>query len=415
MMKKYTEYKESGVEWLGEVPKHWEVKQLKFVANLRSGNSITSDYIKTEGTYPVYGGNGLRGFTSSFTHDGKFALIGRQGALCGNINYAEGKFWASEHAVVATLKSNTNVFWFGELLRSMNLGQYSISAAQPGLAVERIQTLYLPYPSESEQTAIATFLDQKTSQIDSLIANKKRMIDLLKEERAAIINHAVIKGINPDAEYKDSGVEWLGKVPKHWEIARLKSLSRIRYGLGQPPKLQENGLPMIRATNVDHGRIIEKDLLFVSPEDIPVERQPYLHEGEIIVVRSGAYTADSAIIPAKYEGAIAGYDMVVTPQKVNCFFLSYCLLSQYIQKYQMDLHKLRAAQPHLNAEDLGAIIIIVPPEDEQKQIAIYIKNKLANIDQTVSIALKEITLFEEYRTALINETVTGKIDVRGNS
>jgi type I restriction enzyme S subunit len=185
------EMKDSGVEWLGEVPGHWEVKKMKFVASLRSGNGITSDEIKTEGQYPVYGGNGLRGYTSAFTHEGRYALIGRQGALCGNINYAEGKFWASEHAVVATLLSKSNVFWFGELLRSMNLGQYSISAAQPGLAVDRIETLQIPCPSESEQTAIATYLDNKTSQIDSSITHIEKEISLIYEYRTALINETV--------------------------------------------------------------------------------------------------------------------------------------------------------------------------------------------------------------------------------
>ena len=121
--------KDSGIEWVGAIPKHWEVKKLKLLAGFRSGDGITALSIFGEGHYPVYGGNGLRGYTSSFTHSGDFVLIGRQGALCGNINYASGQFWASEHAVVVTPKPNIRVRWFGELLRCMNLGQYSQSAA----------------------------------------------------------------------------------------------------------------------------------------------------------------------------------------------------------------------------------------------------------------------------------------------
>ena len=185
------EMKDSGIEWLGEVPKHWEVKKIKFVASLRSGNSITSDEIKEEGTYPVYGGNGLRGYTSDFTHDGHFVLIGRQGALCGNVNYAEGKFWASEHAVVATIINNSNVIWLGELLRSMNLNQYSISAAQPGLAVERIQNLSIPCPTIEEQNIIAKHLTVKSAQIDLSIGKIEKEISLIEEYRTALINEAV--------------------------------------------------------------------------------------------------------------------------------------------------------------------------------------------------------------------------------
>ena len=155
------EMKDSGVEWLGEIPKNWEVKKLKYVASLKSGDSITSNNIKDEGIYPVYGGNGLRGYTSNYTHSGKYILIGRQGALCGNINYASNEFWASEHAVVVNPVIEVNLTWLGELLRSMNLNQYSVSAAQPGLAVGMIENLYIPYTSIKIQNKIAAYKMKK--------------------------------------------------------------------------------------------------------------------------------------------------------------------------------------------------------------------------------------------------------------
>jgi len=133
------ELKDSGVEWLGKLPVHWQIKRIKDIVDLKSGDAITSDSITPIGNYPVFGGNGLRGYTISYTHNGYYVLIGRQGALCGNINYAEGKFWASEHAVVAITLKQHDTFWLGELLRVMNLNQYSNAAAQPGLAVERIK------------------------------------------------------------------------------------------------------------------------------------------------------------------------------------------------------------------------------------------------------------------------------------
>ena len=123
----YPNYKDSGVEWLGQVPEHWEVCALKRIVSMQSGESITGESIEETGEYQVFGGNGLRGYTSAFTHDGKFVLIGRQGALCGNINYASGKFWASEHAVVATPIKQVNTVWLGEILRAMNLNQYSVA------------------------------------------------------------------------------------------------------------------------------------------------------------------------------------------------------------------------------------------------------------------------------------------------
>jgi type I restriction enzyme S subunit len=164
-MKTYSAYKPSNIQELGDIPKHWEVKKLKYVAFLKSGESINSESIKEYGDYPVYGGNGLRGFSNGYTHEGNYVLIGRQGALCGNINYATGKFWASEHAVVATIRNQENFEWLGELLRAMNLNQFSISAAQPGLAVERIKELMIPIPPINEQNSIAKFLDTKIQKL----------------------------------------------------------------------------------------------------------------------------------------------------------------------------------------------------------------------------------------------------------
>jgi type I restriction enzyme S subunit len=183
--------KDSGIEWLGEIPEHWEVKRLKRFAHLRSGKSITAYEIDENGKYPVYGGNGLRGFTDSYTHKGDFVLIGRQGALCGCINYATGCFWASEHAVVVSIKGDIKTRWLGELLRSMNLNQYSQSAAQPGLAVETIAALFLPVPPPAEQHNISAFLDRETEGIDVLIEKVEKSISLLREYRTALISTAV--------------------------------------------------------------------------------------------------------------------------------------------------------------------------------------------------------------------------------
>jgi type I restriction enzyme, S subunit len=183
--------KPSGIEWLGDIPKHWDVKKLKYLANLKSGESITSDLIKEDEIYPVYGGNGLRGFASKYTHDGDYILIGRQGALCGNINYANGKFWASEHAIVVTRLNKENILWLGELLKSMNLNQHSISAAQPGLAVERIQNLYIPYPPKDEQPLIGEYINQESARINGTISKIEKEIELLQEYRTALISEVV--------------------------------------------------------------------------------------------------------------------------------------------------------------------------------------------------------------------------------
>jgi len=192
--------KDSGVEWLGEVPEHWEVYALKRVALLKSGEMINSDFIEEDGGFPVYGGNGLRGYTSSHTHEGDHVLIGRQGALCGNINYAYGKFWASEHAIVVHPIKPVDIYWLGELLRTMNLNQYSISAAQPGLAVEKICNIYIPVPPLAEQTAISNYLKLKITRINCLHKKTYQLINTLKEYRTALISAAVTGKIDVRGE-----------------------------------------------------------------------------------------------------------------------------------------------------------------------------------------------------------------------
>jgi type I restriction enzyme S subunit len=183
--------KDSGVEWLGEVPAHWEVKRLKRLARLRSGLAITSETIEEVGEYPVFGGNGIRGFTSFYTHEGDLPIIGRQGALCGCVNFAHGRFWASEHAVVATPEPEVNPHWLMYLLRAMSLNTYSQSAAQPGLAVETISALQVCMPDITEQRATAAALDSETAKIDTLSSKIQNTIKKLKEYRSALISAAV--------------------------------------------------------------------------------------------------------------------------------------------------------------------------------------------------------------------------------
>lgn len=181
----------SGIDWIDVIPNGWRVCRIKDMVNLQSGTNLTTMDIADTGIYPVFGGNGLRGYYHQYSNDGDYILIGRQGALCGNINYANGKFWATEHAVVCYPKREFARKWFGELLRAMNLGQYSLSAAQPGLAVERIKNIEMPLPPLSEQHAIASYLDTKCSEIDTLIALKQQKIETLKDYKKSMIYECV--------------------------------------------------------------------------------------------------------------------------------------------------------------------------------------------------------------------------------
>ena len=211
----------------------------------------------------------------------------------------------------------------------------------------------------------------------------------------------------PYPAYKDSGVEWLGQVPAGWVTIPLKQIASIRYGLGEPPEQLTNGLPFIRATNVSRGRIIADGMQFVDPNDVPWDRDPVLRSGDIIVVRSGAYTGDSAIIPSESDGAIAGYDMVVRLRGVSTpNFIAWAFLSRYVLDAQIKLVSLRAAQPHLNAGELGAIVLLLPPGNEQRGIAAFLDRETARIDALVAKKEQLIALLQEKRTVIISRAVT---------
>jgi len=183
--------KPSGVDWLGDIPEHWEVRRLKTLSRMKSGENITSYSIEESGEYPVYGGNGIRGYTSQYTHDGDHLLVGRQGALCGNVHLVKGRFWASEHAVVVSLFNGYHIGWCGALLDIMNLNQYSIAAAQPGLAVDRVLNLWVPVPPYQEQLQISEFIEAQIADILNTVEKSKKEIALLREYRTRLIADVV--------------------------------------------------------------------------------------------------------------------------------------------------------------------------------------------------------------------------------
>lgn len=183
--------KDSGIEWIGEIPEDWSTVRVKYTGSYKSGNTITAADVKESGNFPVYGGNGLRGYTDEITHDGDHLLIGRQGALCGNVHMVSGKFWASEHAVVGTINANYAIRFLFYVLDVFDLNRLSTSAAQPGISVEQITGVVIPCPTFVEQQDIANVLDAKCAEVDELISANETTIQKLKEYRQSIIYEAV--------------------------------------------------------------------------------------------------------------------------------------------------------------------------------------------------------------------------------
>ena len=207
-------------------------------------------------------------------------------------------------------------------------------------------------------------------------------------------------------KYKESGVEWLGDVPEHWKALQMKRISTIRYGIGEPPKYHDEGTPLIGATNVHAGRLFAEGLVFVDPNEIPNQRIVWLAAGDIIVVRSGAYTGDSAIIPDGFGSSIAGFDMVLKCHSACPRFIQFALLSNYLQEGQIDLEKMRAAQPHLNAEELGSCVVVLPNADEQTAIVSFLDAETSKIDLLIAEQRRLIELLKEKRQAVISHAVT---------
>lgn len=411
---RYPEYKDSEVEWLGDVPVHWSMCSLKRVASLKSGESITADSIEEIDLYPVYGGNGLRGFAKGYTHDGYFALIGRQGALCGNINYASGQFWASEHAVVISPIKPIATTWLGELLRAMNLNQYSVSAAQPGLSVEIIMNLEIPYPPVEEQTAIATFLHRETAKIDGLIAEQEKLIALLTEKRQATISHAVTKGLNPDAPMKDSGVAWLGEVPAHWEIVGLtKYIQSVIDYRGRTPTKVDEGVFLVTAKNIRNGAIdYDASQEYISADEYnDVMRRGIPEIGDVL------FTTEAPL------GQVAQVDRtdIALAQRVIKFRGDAAILDNSFLKYwvmgshcQFNLETLATGSTALGIKGskVGQVRLCLPPFDEQPTIAAFLDTEISRLNALTAAATRGIALLKERRSALISAAVTGKIDVR---
>lgn len=181
---------------LNEGNESWTRKKLKYIARLQSGDSITSEKIAAQGRYPVYGGNGLRGYTATFTHNGYHILIGRQGALCGNINFASEKFFASEHAIVLTLKDSVDTQWLGELLKNMNLNQYSLASAQPGLSVDRIRNLDILVPPLDVQKQIVEKINIERKRINDILKRIYKEVELIKEYETGLISEVITGKLN---------------------------------------------------------------------------------------------------------------------------------------------------------------------------------------------------------------------------
>ena len=393
---------------------------------MHSGDAITEDQIESVGDFPVYGGNGIRGYASKYNHDGTFVLIGRQGALCGNVHVECGRFWASEHAVVVTPRSDYSPMWLGAVLEDMNLNQYSISAAQPGLSVERILELPIPVPPVREQTAIACFLDSADERIQRYIRAKQKLISLLEEQEHAITHQVVMGQIDaqtgqPYPAYQSSCVEWLGQVPAHWKVVQLRRVTLEccdgPFGTGlKSSHYVENGVRVVRLQNIGHGEFRNSDAAFISADHCASLGNHSVFAGDLLIAGLGDDNHPSGracVAPENIEPAMVKADCFrfrIDQSRILPEFVATQLTATSTEASAA--LATGATRQRTNLVSTSARPISIPGLDEQACILDYIGTRVDKLRAAQRSARSAIRALGEYRKRLVSEIVTGKLDVR---
>lgn len=409
-MKRYSEYKDSGVKWIGEIPGHWECRKLKFLtSSMQSGDNLTAIQIKEIGKYPVYGGNGIRGYYDDSNCNKQCIVIGRQGALCGNVHIVKKPFWATDHAVVTYANENTDLDFLFYLTKAMNLNQYaSQTAAQPGIAVSAIKNIYTCYPPLPEQEAIVTYLDSKVAKIDEYISIAEKKIAALEELKQTIITEAVTRGIHKDVPMKDSGVKWIGMIPEHWEIRRLKNIVLCNSDTLSENFPKEEVIKYVEISDVNYtsGIINVQNISF---GEAPSRARRITKKNDVIVSTVRTYL--KAVAKIQEDGLIVSTGFAVLhPIIGNSSFLSYFVLSEsFINNVIADSKGI--SYPAISTSDLVCIAMPLPPLSEQQEIVTYLDSKVANINQLCQAERSQIEKLKEYKQRLISDVVTGKVKV----
>lgn len=407
---KYEKYKDSGIEWIGEIPIHWEVCAFKRKITINNGKDY-KDFLDNE-IYPVMRSGGCFAYCSKYMYDGEALLMGRKGTIDKPL-YINGKFWVVDTMFYAVPTKDLCCKFAYYLALTFPYSLYSTSTALPSMTQTDLGNNPVAFPPLIEQQAIATYLDEKCGEINRAIDVQKKKIDLLNEMKQTIITDAVTKGLDSNATMKDSGVEWIGKIPEHWEVRRLKTLCKsIRNGYVGPTRdlYQEFGIPYIQSVHIKDGNILfEREEYYVSDEW--AKKHPKIKKGNILVVQTGDI-GQIALVNAKYDlcNCHALIILDINNNVISSEFLSLYLRSN-IGKELMLQTKTGALLPHLNSTQIGFTKALLPPFQEQQSIVAHIEKETTKIDTQISKANRHIELLEELKQSIITEAVTGKIKV----
>ncbi len=426
---RYPEYKDSGVEWLGEIPKHWQVKKVKWITvRHKQGYYTEQKYVDSgvklaritdiddfanvkfdEMPYVVISSKEEENFKIS-SGDFLFARSGTIGRF-GLVRHAERSVFASY--LIQFKFKNVNVEYLRYVFMSHFFKENLISTLHGGanqnIHAENIKSRIIIFPPLSEQKAIAHFLDRETSKLDKLIAKKQRFIELLQEKRTALISHAVTKGLNPDIPMKDSGISWLGQIPKHWEVKQFRHCAKIANGQVDPRLQPYRSMILIAPNHIESGtgRILYKE----TADEQGADSGKYIYQKENILY-SKIRPALKKVCLATEKGLCSADMYPLTPvSDIYSKFLLFVMLSEWFTQFTI-LESDRVAMPKINRDALNECYMVVPPLIEQKAIAHFLDQETAKIDTIIEKTKTSIEKLKEYRTALISAAVTGKIDIR---
>ncbi|BAU57558.1 type I restriction-modification system [Halorhodospira halochloris] len=410
----YPEYKDSGVEWIGLVPSHWWVCALKRLASICNGQ----DYQKVKvdkGGYPVLGSGGEFARASDYLYAGESVLLGRKGTIDKPL-YVKGPFWTVDTMFYTVVKDGVDAAYLYYYSTIFPFRRLSTNTALPSMSQEDLANLGVAVPKLEEQKNISRFLDHETARIDALIEEQQRLIELLKEKRQAVISHAVTKGLDPDVPMKDSGVEWLGEVPEHWSVGKVRYFAKLESGhtpSRQRPELWVNcTIPWFSLADVWQIRsgqvgVVRDTKEKISEQGVNKSGARLLPRGTVILSRTAS---------VGYAG-IMGRPMATTQDFANwvcCSKLKPSFLYYVFRSMSGEFSRLMVGSTHktIYMPDIESLKCAVPPKCEQAKIVRHLKKKTKETDDLVIQSERLNEILRERRSALISAAVTGKIDVR---
>ncbi|WP_220125651.1 MULTISPECIES: restriction endonuclease subunit S [Vibrio] len=431
----YDCFKSIDANWLGRVPSHWEVVRLRYLfKRVKRTNCPEKELLSVYRDYGVIPKNSRDDNHNKPSDDlSPYQLVESGDLVMNKMKAWQGSIAISEYEGIVSPayfvysfsgegKNAIDSKYVHYLLRSpAYITQYmarskGIRVNQWDLEPEAFEHIEVLLPTIKEQKAIATFLDRETQRIDSLIEEKQTFIKLLKEKRQALISHVVTKGLNPNVEMQDSGIEWIGQVPKHWEVKKIKHIcSNFMYGTSQDCNQSDVGYPVLRIPNIKSTNVDFEDLKYANISD--VDALTYLlSRGDILVIRTNGnpnLVGQSALFDSNGQYLFASYLIKLTPKRgVDTSFLVEAMNSLSVRQALTFQSRTSVGNYNLSIPSLANTSIAIPPIDEQKTITNYLSAATINIDLLIQETDKSIALLKEHRTSLISAAVTGKIDVR---